>query len=76
MEESCGGEDRNPNKTVMEVVGDEIRIVGEDLACSDNKVKNHGIGGGVDKESRESCFLVLGVQNSNLSVEIELVPAT
>jgi len=45
MEESCGGEDRNPNKTVIEVVGDEIRIVGEDLACSGNRVKNHGIGG-------------------------------
>ena len=75
MEESCGGEDRNPNKTVVEVMGDETGIVGEDLACNSNRVENHTIKG-VDKERRESCSLVFGVQNSNLSVGTKLALAT
>ena len=75
MEESCGGEDRNPNKTVVEVMGDETGIVGEDLACNSNRVENHTIKG-VDKERRKSCSLVFGVQNSNLSVGTELALAT
>lgn len=63
MEESYGGEERNLNKTVMEVVGDETGIVGEDLACNSNRAENHGIGGWIRKaENHASYFWEFRIQ--------------
>lgn len=60
MDESDGGEERSLNKMIMEVVEGETGFVGDDLASSGDRDENHEIGG-VDEESRDSCFLVLGV---------------
>lgn len=60
---------------IMEVVEGETGFVGDDLASSGDRDENHEIGG-VDEESRDSCFLVLGVQNSSLNGGTDLVPST
>ena len=45
------------------------------MAGSGNRAETLGFGG-VNKESRESCSLVLGVQNSSLNGGTDLAPAT
>ena len=69
------GEDRNCTKPVMEVVGGDTGLVGEDWADSEIRVENHGTGD-VDKENKDSCSLFLGAQNSCLLEGTDLALAT
>ena len=74
VNETGGGKDSYPNKTVMEIGGGATRLVEAEFASHEDRAENHGLRD-VDKENRVSCSIDLGVHNSSLDVGIDLGPA-
>lgn len=65
VEESSGDEESNQCKMGTEVGEVASGLGGGDLARHEVKDENHGIEG-LDEENKDTCSLVLGVQNSSV----------
>ena len=63
VDESGGGQESNPNKTIMEVVEGATGLVGVDLVGHKDRAENHGFGEWIRKaENHAPQFQVFRIQ--------------